>query len=77
MADMELVLVSSVTILTQNCYIHSYFFNQPEKKNPSLTPMDWVQFIVSVVIGLVSGAEFVSFVPVMILHPLFYFVYIT
>jgi hypothetical protein len=39
--------------------------------------MDWVQFIVSVVIGLVSGAEFVSFVPVMILHPLFYFVYIT
>uniref|UniRef100_A0ACD5XH64 Uncharacterized protein n=1 Tax=Avena sativa TaxID=4498 RepID=A0ACD5XH64_AVESA len=26
----------------------------PEKKNPSLTPMDWVQFIVSVVIGLVT-----------------------
>ncbi|KAF0927734.1 hypothetical protein E2562_035983 [Oryza meyeriana var. granulata] len=26
----------------------------PEKKNPSLTPMDWVQFILSVVIGLVT-----------------------
>ncbi|KAF3337108.1 hypothetical protein FCM35_KLT17695 [Carex littledalei] len=26
----------------------------PEKKNPSLTPMDWVQFLVSVVIGLVT-----------------------
>uniref|UniRef100_A0A0A9BB91 Uncharacterized protein n=1 Tax=Arundo donax TaxID=35708 RepID=A0A0A9BB91_ARUDO len=26
----------------------------PEKKNPSLTPMDWVQFIISVVIGLVT-----------------------
>ncbi|ONM19744.1 aminopeptidase [Zea mays] len=26
----------------------------PEKKNPSLTRMDWVQFIVSVVIGLVT-----------------------
>ncbi|PIA31413.1 hypothetical protein AQUCO_04900011v1 [Aquilegia coerulea] len=24
----------------------------PEKKNPSLTPMDWVQFLVSAVIGL-------------------------
>jgi len=35
---------------------------QPEKKNPSLTPMDWVQFIVSVVIGLVSGLKSISFV---------------
>ncbi|XP_072999506.1 uncharacterized protein [Typha latifolia] len=26
----------------------------PEKKNPSLTPMDWVQFLVSVVIGLIT-----------------------
>ncbi|KAG0502612.1 hypothetical protein HPP92_002684 [Vanilla planifolia] len=26
----------------------------PEKKNPSLTPMDWVKFLVSVVIGLVT-----------------------
>ncbi|KAF0905260.1 hypothetical protein E2562_003861 [Oryza meyeriana var. granulata] len=26
----------------------------PKKKNPSLTPMDWVQFILSVVIGLVT-----------------------
>ncbi|KAF3337109.1 hypothetical protein FCM35_KLT17696 [Carex littledalei] len=26
----------------------------PEKKNPSLTPMDWVQFFVSVVVGLVA-----------------------
>ena len=34
---------------------------QPEKKNPSLTPMDWVQFIVSVVIGLVSGLESIPF----------------
>ncbi|RZC80113.1 hypothetical protein C5167_042690 [Papaver somniferum] len=27
----------------------------PEKKNPSLTLMDWVQFLVSAVIGLISG----------------------
>ncbi|KAF5770080.1 hypothetical protein HanXRQr2_Chr14g0655491 [Helianthus annuus] len=26
----------------------------PEKKNPSLTPMDWVKFIVSAVVGLVA-----------------------
>ncbi|KAG6480645.1 hypothetical protein ZIOFF_057230 [Zingiber officinale] len=26
----------------------------PEKKNPGLTPMDWVKFLVSVVIGLVT-----------------------
>nr|XP_010907972.1 uncharacterized protein LOC105034482 [Elaeis guineensis] len=26
----------------------------PEKKNPSLTPMDWVQFLVSGIIGLVT-----------------------
>ncbi|KAM0934809.1 hypothetical protein DsansV1_C30g0214381 [Dioscorea sansibarensis] len=26
----------------------------PEKKNPSLTPMDWVKFLVSVVIGLMT-----------------------
>ncbi|KAL6011793.1 hypothetical protein ACLOJK_002259 [Asimina triloba] len=26
----------------------------PEKKNPSLTPMDWVQFLVSAIIGLVT-----------------------
>jgi hypothetical protein len=52
-------------------HIHIYLFNwpytedklwylQPEKKNPSLTPMDWVQFIVSVVIGLVSRVELVQ-----------------
>jgi hypothetical protein len=33
MADMELVLVSIVTISTQNCYIHSYFFNQTHVKD--------------------------------------------
>ncbi|CAL9153368.1 unnamed protein product [Musa hybrid cultivar] len=26
----------------------------PEKKNPSLTPMDWVKFLISVIIGLVT-----------------------
>ncbi|MFS8011541.1 hypothetical protein Hanom_Chr14g01310341 [Helianthus anomalus] len=26
----------------------------PEKKNPSLTPMDWVKFIISAVVGLVA-----------------------
>ncbi|KAL6654163.1 hypothetical protein ACP70R_007628 [Stipagrostis hirtigluma subsp. patula] len=26
----------------------------PEKKNPSLTPMDWVQFLISAVLGLVT-----------------------
>lgn len=29
-------------------------FQQPEKKNPGLTPMDWVKFLVSAAIGLVS-----------------------
>ncbi|VFQ79999.1 unnamed protein product [Cuscuta campestris] len=28
----------------------------PEKKNPSLTPMDWVKFLVSAVVGLVAVA---------------------
>ncbi|KAL9662579.1 hypothetical protein QQ045_027412 [Rhodiola kirilowii] len=32
----------------------------PEKKNPSLTPTDWVKFVVSAVIGLVSS-HFTSF----------------
>lgn len=27
---------------------------QPEKKNPGLTPMDWVKFLVSAIVGLVS-----------------------
>ena len=26
----------------------------PEKKNPSLTPMDWVKFLVSAIVGLVA-----------------------
>lgn len=26
----------------------------PEKKNPSLTPMDWVKFLISIVVGLVT-----------------------
>ncbi|KAJ6812153.1 uncharacterized protein M6B38_150160 [Iris pallida] len=26
----------------------------PEKKNPSLTPMDWVKFLISIVLGLVT-----------------------
>ncbi|KAL0331803.1 UNVERIFIED_CONTAM: hypothetical protein Scaly_2081800 [Sesamum calycinum] len=28
----------------------------PEKKNPSLTPMDWVKFLVSAVVGLIAVA---------------------
>ena len=31
-----------------------FLFQQPEKKNPGLTPMDWVKFLVSAVVGLVS-----------------------
>lgn len=31
-----------------------YLTLQPEKKNPSLTPMDWVKFLASAVVGLVS-----------------------
>ena len=27
---------------------------QPEKKNPGLTPMDWVKFLASAIVGLVS-----------------------
>lgn len=34
----------------------SFPFRQPEKKNPSLTPMDWVKFLVSAAIGLVSNS---------------------
>ncbi|KAI8541244.1 hypothetical protein RHMOL_Rhmol08G0046600 [Rhododendron molle] len=30
------------------------FADKPEKKNPSLTPMDWVKFLVSAIIGLVK-----------------------
>ena len=30
------------------------FILQPEKKNPGLTPMDWVKFLISAVVGLVS-----------------------
>ncbi|KAG5534640.1 hypothetical protein RHGRI_022682 [Rhododendron griersonianum] len=30
------------------------FADKPEKKNPSLTPMDWVKFLVSAIIGLVT-----------------------
>ena len=70
MADMELVLVSTGSCLFTFIFISLTGFKlkknlyswQPEKKNPSLTPMDWVQFIVSVVIGLVSGLKSISFV---------------
>ena len=70
MADMELVLVSTRSCLFTFIFISLTGFKlkknlyswQPEKKNPSLTPMDWVQFIVSVVIGLVSGLKSISFV---------------
>ncbi|GFQ01126.1 hypothetical protein PHJA_002256500 [Phtheirospermum japonicum] len=41
MADMEIVLVGS-------------FSASPEKKNPGLTPMDWVKFLISAVVGLVA-----------------------
>ncbi|KAF2322979.1 hypothetical protein GH714_032592 [Hevea brasiliensis] len=45
-------LVGKVTIqeptFQNNCCL------QPEKNNPGLTPMDWVKFIVSAVIGLVT-----------------------
>jgi hypothetical protein len=39
--------------------------------------MDWVQFIVSVVIGLVSGTESFSFDSFVILHLLIYLYHIT
>ncbi|CAI0555807.1 unnamed protein product [Linum tenue] len=42
MADMEIVLVSEKTEI------------EPEKKNPGLTPMDWVKFLVSALIGLAT-----------------------
>ncbi|KAL0014683.1 hypothetical protein SO802_001752 [Lithocarpus litseifolius] len=32
----------------------------PEKRNPSLTPMDWVKFLVSAVIGLVTAISSLS-----------------
>ena len=31
----------------------TFSFEQPEKKNPGLTPMDWVKFLASAVLGLV------------------------
>ncbi|KAL8544256.1 hypothetical protein ACS0TY_004693 [Phlomoides rotata] len=32
----------------------------PEKKNPSLTPMDWVKFLISAIVGLVAVVESVE-----------------
>lgn len=38
---------------------------QPEKRNPGLTPMDWVKFLISAVVGLVGLlGRFFSFVAV-------------
>jgi hypothetical protein len=63
------VITSKYFLFTEHSHIHLFnwpyaednsCYLQPEKKNPSLTPMDWVQFIVSVVIGLVSRVEFGS-----------------
>ncbi|RVX06977.1 hypothetical protein CK203_015010 [Vitis vinifera] len=52
MADMEIVLVSSCLLSLLPPLTHSP--SQPEKKNPGLTPMDWVKFIASAVVGLVA-----------------------
>lgn len=45
---------------------HLTLFNlylwQPEKKNPGLTPMDWVKFLGSAVVGLVSFLVAMKFV---------------
>ncbi|MQL96406.1 hypothetical protein Taro_029082 [Colocasia esculenta] len=59
MADMELVLMHHAsTLFSLACFFDSYFVDSPnlmpEKKNPGLTPMDWVKFLVSVVLGLVT-----------------------
>lgn len=65
MADMEIALVRFRVELTLfllfSLPLATFIFiyeiccmKQPEKKNPGLTPMDWVKFIISAVIGLVS-----------------------
>ncbi|XP_039114453.1 uncharacterized protein LOC120249843 isoform X2 [Dioscorea cayenensis subsp. rotundata] len=60
--NMELRRASSKTSTDRGIYV-KHFKNipmadmelvLPEKKNPSLTPMDWVQFLISAVIGLVT-----------------------
>ncbi|KAG6748596.1 hypothetical protein POTOM_048525 [Populus tomentosa] len=51
MADMEIVLVSSLFTCS---IVVVVIIVVPEKKNPGLTPVDWVKFIVSAVIGLIT-----------------------
>ncbi|CAN6574926.1 unnamed protein product [Malus baccata var. baccata] len=70
MADMEIVLVcfsrsfffSSllwdfillIALVQLMTWCGTFCHLQPEKKNPGLTPMDWVKFLVSAVVGLVA-----------------------
>jgi hypothetical protein len=67
MADMEIVLVSYISFVSFDNFFHLQtntiddFGNeiltwQPEKKNPGLTPMDWVKFLISAIVGLVSSS---------------------
>ncbi|KAJ6723606.1 AMINOPEPTIDASE (DUF3754) [Salix koriyanagi] len=51
MADMEIVLVSS--LFTCSIVVVAIVFSRKEK-SPGLTPVDWVKFIVSAVIGLIT-----------------------
>ncbi|CAK7348124.1 unnamed protein product [Dovyalis caffra] len=57
MADMEIVLVSFLFTCIAVVII---IVIVPEKKNPGLTPVDWVKFIVSAVIGLVTVVSSLS-----------------
>lgn len=41
--------------------LETLFPSQPEKKNPGLTPMDWVKFLVSAIVGLVRIFCFLCF----------------
>lgn len=71
MADMEIVLVSFSSRLSFSrfCSNNIYVFLQPEKRNPGLTPMDWVKFLISAVVGLVGLLLFIFFaVHVLVYH---------
>ena len=60
LADMEIILVSLCHLIfpwnmhNWQPWIGTFCLSQPEKKNPGLTPMDWVKFLVSAIVGLVS-----------------------
>ncbi|GMN57382.1 hypothetical protein TIFTF001_026486 [Ficus carica] len=50
----SLVLKFVLEYMTDDMVLRIFPSYQPEKKNPGLTPMDWVKFLISAVVGLVA-----------------------